>query len=224
MPEGPLLIVSGVQHKVGQGGDTEMCYQQLEAYVREHFDVKSIEYAWSTHDLGTPDGVPFIGKISPAAQHTYVATGFAGWGMTTGTYAAKLIADLITGKVTTWERFFAPNRLSWDDVPKLAKENANVAKHFVGDRLKTEPTTVPNLKPGEVAVLDDRGAYCDEQDRLHVVSRTCTHMGCLVNWNPAEKTWDCPCHGSRFAYDGSVLYGPAYKALETRPLNKSTGK
>jgi Rieske Fe-S protein len=167
--------------------------------------------------------VPYVGRLSPREGRVFMATGFAKWGMTGGTAAALLLADLLPGHESPWASLFDPNRLTLRAAaPRLVKENVHAGLRFVGDRL-TKPgrRNVEDLLPGEgdIARLNDErvAAYRDEDGTLHAVSPTCTHLGCQVNFNAAERTWDCPCHGSRFAPDGSVLQGPAVHRLERRP-------
>ncbi|MFN3652335.1 MAG: FAD-dependent oxidoreductase [Armatimonadota bacterium] len=215
-PQGELLLIGGEKHKAGQGGDTIARYRRVEEWARERFPVASVEYRWSTQDNWTLDGVPYIGRAAPGNEHLYVATGFAGWGMTGGTVAGMLLRDLITGKENRWAELYDPNRVNRESLSSFVRENADVARHFVGDRLARREAI--SLAPGEGAVEELDGekvaAYRDAGGTLHCFKPYCTHMGCVLNWNPAEKSWDCPCHGSRFAAEGSVLHGPAVKALE----------
>ena len=220
-----LLLVGGEGHRTGTGGDTEQRYRRLEAFAHEHWDVQSIDYRWSAQDNTTVDQVPHVGRLSLREDHVFVATGFAKWGMTGGTAAALLLGDLLLGRENPWASLFDPNRLTVRaSTPRLVKENLQAGLRFVGDRL-TKPghRTADDLRPGEgdiVRLNDERVAgYRDEDGALHAVSPTCTHLGCQVNFNAAERSWDCPCHGSRFAPDGSVLQGPAVHRLERKPVD-----
>ncbi|MGH8580166.1 MAG: FAD-dependent oxidoreductase [Gammaproteobacteria bacterium] len=212
-----LLLVGGEGHKTGQGGDTVARYQRLEAWARERFAVRSVRYRWSTQDNRTFDRVPYVGRATPRARHVYLATGFGGWGMTNGTAAGRLLCDLILGRPNA-AALYDPNRFKLAAIAKLVKEYLNVAARFIGDRLKGAKRE--NLAPGEGSIVDSgrgRVAMHKAQDgTVHTLSAACTHMGCLVNWNAAEQSWDCPCHGSRFAADGKVLHGPAVKDLERK--------
>jgi glycine/D-amino acid oxidase-like deaminating enzyme/nitrite reductase/ring-hydroxylating ferredoxin subunit len=218
-PDGELLLVGGEGHKVGQGGDTEKRYRALEEFAREHFRVRSVDYRWSTQDVLPADKVPLVGPLTPLSKRAWMATGFAKWGMTNGTAAAMVLSDLVLGRESAWASAFDSNRLRpRAALPKLVKENANVAWHFVGDRLRqARPRGIDDLAPGEGAIVRHDGevvaAYRDESGALSAVSPTCTHLWCRVAWNAAERSWDCPCHGSRFAPDGTVLEGPAVKDL-----------
>ncbi len=225
MPDGEeLLLVGGESHKTGTASDTELRYERLEAFAREHWDVRSVEHRWSAQDPVTPDQLPYVGRLTPRSDRLLMATGFAKWGMTGGTAAALLLADLCLGREAMWADLFDPNRLTVrQSAPTLAKENAQVAVRFLGDRFRhPDRRPVEDLKPGEGAIVEHDGeqvaAARDEDGTLHAVSPRCSHLGCLVTWNDAERSWDCPCHGSRFAPDGTVLEGPAVHRLERKPL------
>jgi glycine/D-amino acid oxidase-like deaminating enzyme/nitrite reductase/ring-hydroxylating ferredoxin subunit len=221
---GEIWMVGGENHKTGQGGDTSERYRNLELWARERFDVESIEYRWSTQDNVTVDRVPYIGKASPGSERLFVATGFGGWGMTNSTVSGMLISDLVLGRANNWSSLFDPNRFKPVTSAKdFVVENVDVAKHFVGDRLSVpDEERAMNLLEGEGRVVKidaENVAVCKlEGGQTHSVSATCTHMGCIVSWNSAEKSWDCPCHGSRFNYDGRVIQGPANKDLKTMSL------
>lgn len=217
-PDGELWLVGGEGHKAGQGGDTVARYERLEEWARANFPVQSVEYRWSTQDNWTVDHLPYIGRATPAAKHCWVATGFGGWGMTNGTVSGLLLSDLILGRENPWADVFDPNRLPLKSVGSFVSQNVDAVSHLVGDRF--EPGAEETLAPGEGAILEtDDGklaVYKDEAGISHRLSPICTHLGCTVAWNPAEKTWDCPCHGSRFATDGAVLHGPAVQPLERK--------
>jgi nitrite reductase/ring-hydroxylating ferredoxin subunit len=219
-----LLIVVGEKHKVGEGGDTSEHYEALARWARERFSVSEIRYRWTTHDLWPVDRLPYIGRIGRGASHVYVATGFSAWGMTNGTVAGFVLRDAIIGQANEWADIYDPVRR---DITRGAgtflRENLKVASHWIGDRLSVDTTGVEELRPGEAAILlgdhgDHVAAYRDETQSLHAVSATCTHLGCIVRWNGAERTWDCPCHGSRFDVDGGVVSAPAVRPLERREL------
>jgi glycine/D-amino acid oxidase-like deaminating enzyme/nitrite reductase/ring-hydroxylating ferredoxin subunit len=222
------LVLGGEGHKVGQESDTDRHYAALEAWARASFGLETIEYRWSAQDYVPVDGVPYIGKLSAGSDGLWVATGFKKWGMTTGVVAAVVLRDLILERDNPWAEVFDATRLKLGaSAKKLLKENANVAKRFVGDRMRsvTAPD-VSELGPGEGAVARVAGepvaAYRDDEGRLHGVSPTCTHLGCVVAFNRAERTWDCPCHGSRFGIDGAVIQGPAIDDLDRVELGSST--
>ncbi len=217
-----LLIVVGEKHKVGEGEDEEARYGRLARWAAERFGMADVRYRWSTHDLWPIDRLPYIGRIGQE-EPIYVATGFGGWGMTNGTLAAILLRDLIAGTANEWADLYDPSRASLSrGLQPFVRENMKVAAHWLGDRL-TGGTDIDDLAPGEAGiVLRDGGehvaAYRDEEGTMHAVSASCTHLGCLVSWNNAERTWDCPCHGSRFGIDGQVLAAPAVHPLPTRRM------
>ncbi|MBS1715547.1 MAG: FAD-dependent oxidoreductase [Armatimonadetes bacterium] len=213
-----VLIAGHGHHKVGQEPETGLCYQKLIEWARAHFPVKQVLHMWSTQDNFTPDRVPFVGRLN-AKQRVLTATGFNGWGMAQGFAAARILADDLTGQENPWSELYSPGRFDWAMVPEAVKENVNVAGHLVGGLVRpAERDNLVGLAPGESVIVqlqDGHGAaHCTQSGELVIVSASCTHMGCQVTWNPAEKTWDCPCHGSRFAYDGTVVHGPATKPLE----------
>lgn len=221
--DGIRLIIGGEKHRPGEDPDNEQHYRALEAFARERFGVTSVEYRWSTQDVYSMDGIPYIGKLRPGSKHLYVATGFNAWGMTNGTLAAMIIADLILERGNPWAEFYDPNRLNLRaSAPTMIKEGLNAARHLIGDRLTKGGTSVAEIPPGEGEIVkiggDRLAVYKDEQGRLHALSPVCTHMGCIVGWNSAEKSWDCPCHGSRFSVDGRVLHGPAVEDLEHKEV------
>jgi len=217
-----IVIIGGEGHKVGQDDDTTQRYEALEQWARATFPVRSIDYRWSAQDFTSVDGIPFVGPVTAGAERILVATAFRKWGMSNGVAAAMMLADRIADRENRWASLFDTERLNpRQSVKDLLKENANVVKRFVGDRLRTELVRSPeDLAPGEAAVLAAGAgriaAYRDETGALHAVSPVCTHLGCTVTWNTAETTWDCPCHGSRFTIDGEVLEGPALRPLEGR--------
>jgi glycine/D-amino acid oxidase-like deaminating enzyme/nitrite reductase/ring-hydroxylating ferredoxin subunit len=215
---GDLLVLSGQGHPTGERGVDARRYLALEAFAREHWDVAEIAHRWSAQDLYSYDELPMIGPYLPGSRNLYVATGYRKWGLAMGTAAAVLLTDTIAGQTSPWASQFSPHRVSLRGAPRLARMNAKVAKDFVGDRLRPgEVTDIEAVPRGEARVLRDglrqTGVYRDEQGELHAVSLRCTHLGCLLRFNGAESSWDCPCHGSRFDVDGAVLAGPAAKPL-----------
>ena len=216
-------VFGGGSHRVGEGGDTRRFQRELEEWVREHFDVRSIDARWSAQDYEPPDGVPFIGRMPHAPEGVYVATAFKKWGFTAAAVAGRLVADLADGLDHPWASTFDATRVAVDlaGAGELVQSNTKVAAHFVGDRLATmRPQGTDALAPGEGAIVTVDGeklaGHRDDGGALHLVSARCTHLGCLVAWNAAERSWDCPCHGSRFDVDGTVLTGPATLDLPRR--------
>ncbi len=219
-----LLLVGGEGHKTGTETDTDERYRRLEDFAREHWDVQSVDYRWSAQDNSTADGLPYVGQLTPRSQRLLMATGFAKWGMTGGTAAAHLLADLVLDRENPSAALFDPNRLNLRaSVTELVKENAQVGLRFVGDRVtRRSSRPLEDLQRGEGAIVRSGGeivaGYRDDDGALTAVSPTCTHLGCWVSWNSAERSWDCPCHGSRFTPAGDVLQGPAVHRLERKPL------
>lgn len=213
---GPLLIVGGEDHKTGDSIDTEQCFQNLENYARQKFEVTSVDYRWSAQLYNPADGLPYIGK----ASDVYIATGFSGEGLTYGTLAARLICDQIQGITNPCSDILSPNRAKpIASAGGFLSESLNTVSHFVGDRLKKSTVEKPtDVLPGEGAICtvdgDKVAVYRSPEGILHGLSPVCTHMHCLVNWNATEKSWDCPCHGGRFNTFGQVLNGPPVDNLK----------
>jgi Rieske Fe-S protein len=225
------LIVGGEGHSVGTEEDTDRRYQALENWSSRFFPEASLAFRWSAQDYRSVDRLPYIGRLSRKAARVFVATGFAKWGMTNGTVAAMIISDLIEETENQWAATFDSTRTGLaHGLVDVLGANLEVAKHFVGDRISTgRRSAAGDLEPGTGAVgSSDKeavAAFLDESGLLHTVSATCTHLGCVVSFNTAERSWDCPCHGSRFDVDGRVLQGPAIKDLAVKrpPGRSSTG-
>ncbi|WP_147535068.1 FAD-dependent oxidoreductase [Bacillus marasmi] len=214
-----LVLFGGDHHKTGQGIDTFKHYEALEAFADSTFGIEKIPYRWSAQDLTTSDKVPYIGKMTDQYNHIFLATGYRKWGMTNGTVAALMLSDMILGKETPYEELYRPYRFHADpDLKQLVTDNLDVAKHLIKGKLelvKRQPEDLANDEGAVVSVNGKRaGAYRDEQGNLHIVDTTCTHMGCELEWNNGDRSWDCPCHGSRFSVDGDVLEGPAEYPLQ----------
>lgn len=221
---GRLLIVGGENYRPGTQTDVQSRYAVLADFAATHFGVTEISHRWSAHDLVTPDGVPFVGPLHPGAEHLWVAAGFNLWGMTGGTAAGRLVADRILGRADQqWAALCNPVRAGLDQLPGVVKDNAVVGRHLVGDLVTaaSRDGSPRSLAPGESRVgrVGARlvASYCDESGEVHSVSGQCTHLGCAVAFNNAELSWDCPCHGSRFGLDGSILHGPATEPLRRSP-------
>jgi len=214
----PLILVGGDGHKAGQSTCTFNHYEALKSFAESVFPVKEIAYRWSTQDLVTLDKMPYVGKITSGSDNIFVATGYRKWGMTNGTAAARLLANLVLGNEDPYRSLFDPSRLHADpDIKSFITDNADVAKQLISGKMDIVYRTPGSLLPGEgstVRINGKRaGAYRDPQGVLHLVDTTCTHMGCETNWNDGDRTWDCPCHGSRFSYSGEVVEGPAKEPL-----------
>jgi glycine/D-amino acid oxidase-like deaminating enzyme/nitrite reductase/ring-hydroxylating ferredoxin subunit len=211
-----LVIFGGEDHKTGQADDTNACYERLERTLRDSLPEFVPTHRWSGQVIETADGLPYIGRMT---EHQYAATGFSGNGLTFGTVAAMVIADSLLGRRNPWVELFDPGRTAlrhglWDYV----KENADYPYYLVRDRLAgPEGKSLRSVGRGEGKVIEYRGskvaASRDANGALTLRSAVCTHMGCLVGWNQAEQTWDCPCHGSRFTTKGKVISGPAEAPL-----------
>lgn len=214
------VLIGGESHKTGQGINTIKHYEALEQFAKQLYGENiEIKYRWSTQDLITLDKLPYIGELTSGNPNILVATGFRKWGMTTGTQAALLLTDKVLGKQNRYEKLYSPSRFYiHPSLKTFFVENIDVAKHLVKGKLEIPTRSVDDLTKGEGAVIslkgERKGAYKDEEGNVYIVDTTCTHIGCEVEWNEGEKTWDCPCHGSRFSYTGEVVEGPAEKPLQ----------
>ncbi|MEO7099489.1 MAG: FAD-dependent oxidoreductase [Luteolibacter sp.] len=212
--EGDIVIFGGEDHKTGQEGETVRCFEQLEHDLSRLIPAAEIIHRWSGQVIETVDGLPYIGAIS---NDQFVATGFSGNGMTFGTVGAMMARDKIIGRVNGWEETFAPSRKEVTALPTYLEENADFPYHLVKDRIGIEDDKSSTLKKGDGCVMKINGTnaavYRDDDGALHQLSAVCPHLGCIVTWNEGEHTWDCPCHGSRFTADGTVIAGPAEKPM-----------
>ncbi|HJQ68906.1 MAG TPA: FAD-dependent oxidoreductase [Blastocatellia bacterium] len=214
-----VLIVGGEDHKSGQADDAPKRYARLEGWARDRFPMMGeVEYEWSGQVMEPVDGVAFIGRNPGDAENVYIATGDSGQGMTHGTIAGILITDLIMGRECSWVPIYDPSRVTLSAAGEFAKENINVAAQYVADYLTGGEVGSADEIPAGGGAIIRRGmtkvaAYRDEDGTLHERSAVCTHLGCIVSWNSGEKTWDCPCHGSKFDRFGSVVNGPANSDL-----------
>jgi glycine/D-amino acid oxidase-like deaminating enzyme/nitrite reductase/ring-hydroxylating ferredoxin subunit len=228
---GDLLIVGGESHPTGARDVDERCFLRLAVFARRHWDVTQISHRWSAQDPTSYDQLPVIGRYTPLSSGVYVASGFMKWGLTGGTMAAAILTDLISGRQPQpWADRFNPHRISLRSTPRLMKINVKAATDLIVDRITpAEVSSAADVPVGEARVvrngLGKVGAFRESDGTLHAVSLRCTHLGCLLRFNGAERSWDCPCHGSRFDVDGSVLEGPAVRPLGRRQLpdEKSPG-
>lgn len=216
--EGELILVGGEGHKTGQGKPEIEHYEALHTFAHETFQVEAIPYRWSAQDLITVDNLPYIGLASKNHPHIYTATGFAKWGMTNGTIAARILTDMILKKENRYTELFDPSRLTPKGTLTAIKDNANVAAEFIKGKISSSASKLEDLSNDEAALIkingQKAGCYKDKDGKIHAVDSTCTHMGCELEWNGGERSWDCPCHGSRFSYSGKVLEGPAVDPLK----------
>lgn len=221
---GQHLIVGGEGHRVGDERDTGERYRDLEVWARNHFGIEAVAHRWSAQDWAPADGIPYIGRMAGTREGVFVATAFKKWGMSHGTVAAMIIRDLVSGRHNPWAEAFDATRIApKQSLRAVISDNVAVAGHLVGDRTGLgDVSALAALAPGDGAVVRLDGepvaAFCDDAGVLRAVSAVCTHLGCVVNFNRAERSWDCPCHGSRFACDGSLLEGPAVEDLQQKVL------
>ncbi|HEX3732591.1 MAG TPA: FAD-dependent oxidoreductase [Mycobacteriales bacterium] len=211
---GRLLIVTGESFVPGSAGIAARA-QRLAEWAERHFGMRPT-YHWAAQDNSTNDGLPYIGSLHLGAEHAYVATGFGGWGMSNGVVAARLLSTLICGGRPDRDQIYDPRRVHpIVEGPGFLRANLANARRFVAGRFGASEVDTP--APGAGAVVGPRGSKCavyrDSSGQTQVLSASCTHLGCTVAFNDLERTWDCPCHGSRFAVDGSVLQGPATEPL-----------
>lgn len=215
-PDADVVILGGEDHKTGQQDDTRDSHRRLEHDLQALVPGIELTHRWSGQVIETPDGLPYIGS---SADHQYSATGFAGNGLTFGTLAGMMISEAILGRPSPWADLFDPGRKAigralWDYV----KENVDYPYYMIRDRFTAATAhTLRSVRRGHGCIVERDGkqvaAYRDPGGILTIRSAVCTHMGCLVAWNTAERTWDCPCHGSRFAPTGEVISGPAESPL-----------
>jgi glycine/D-amino acid oxidase-like deaminating enzyme/nitrite reductase/ring-hydroxylating ferredoxin subunit len=214
-----VLVVGGEDHKTGQQQDPKQRWGKLEQWARNRFPaMKGIEYRWSGQVMEPADGPAFIGRNPLDADNVFIATGDSGQGMTHGTIAGMLLTDLIGGRENPWAELYDPARKTLAAAADYAKENLNVMAQYTDLATPGDVESADDIAPGEGALirrgLKKVAAFRDEQGRLYEHSAICAHLGCVVQWDPAEQTWNCPCHGSRYdARDGHVVNGPANEGL-----------
>lgn len=217
-PAGPdggrVLIVGGAS-----------AYDELEGFMGERFGGAEATYRWSTHDYIPADKLPYIGRLRRGDGRILTATGYAKWGLTKGVLAAEILTDAILGRPNEWAELYDAKRIDlMRSAKNLAKENGTVGLRFFADRIKSRDgrKEIEQLAPGEGTVArigaKQIAAYRDDDGTLHTLSARCTHLGCIVGWSPDDRAWECPCHGSRFAADGTVVQGPATADLPKQPL------
>jgi len=223
------FIVGGNDHKTAHEENQEYCFLKLESHVRRYFEVKEIAYKWSSQYYESPDGLPYIGQL-PGHSKIFTATGFGGNGMPYSTVAALLLTKMICNEDTPYKDVYDPNRLKpAAGFSNFVNHNVDVVKQFASKwfshdeihelaELATGEGKIVNFKDEKIAI------YKDEKGNVHALHPTCTHVGCEVKWNNAELTWDCPCHGARYSYDGQVLNGPATKNLAKVSVRKLVTK
>ncbi|HEV8271135.1 MAG TPA: FAD-dependent oxidoreductase [Chitinophagaceae bacterium] len=223
------FIAGGNDHKTAHEENQEYCFLKLESHIRRYFEVKEIAYKWSSQYYESPDGLPYIGQL-PGHDKIYTATGFGGNGMPYSTVAALLLTKMICNQDSPYKDLYDPNRLKpVAGFSNFVNHNVDVIKQFASKwfshdelhelaELATGEGKIVNFKDEKIAI------YKDEKGSVHALHPTCTHVGCEVKWNNAELTWDCPCHGARYSYDGQVLNGPATKNLAKVSVRKLVTK
>ncbi|WP_042349762.1 FAD-dependent oxidoreductase [Bacillus massiliigorillae] len=219
-----LLLIGGETHKTGQGESTLSHYEKLVEFTKNNFGIEEISYRWSAQDLVTLDDIPYVGHITADEPNIYVATGYAKWGMTNGTAAARVIRDLILDKQNDFVDLYTPSRFDANpSIKNVIVQNADVAKQLIKGKLEAPDKTIEDIANSEGAAVmingERAGCYKDEEGQIYLVDTTCTHIGCEVKWNSGDRSWDCPCHGSRFSYKGEVMEGPATEPLRRIDLD-----
>jgi nitrite reductase/ring-hydroxylating ferredoxin subunit len=214
-----ILIVGGADHKVGQDSHPEHRYDAIERWVRERFPMaQDVAYRWSGEVMEPADGPAYLGRNPLDNDHVYIITGDSGNGMTHCTLGALIVSDLIMGRKNRWQSFYDPARKVLHELGEFVHEQANTLSQYTDWAKKGEVDSAAEIPAGAGALVRSGGqllaVHRDAGGALHALSAKCTHLGCAVHWNSAERSWDCPCHGSRFALDGQVLHGPAFLALE----------
>lgn len=214
-----MILIVGAGHKTGQGKNTMEYYRTLESFGEQTFGIESIPFRWSAQDLTSVDKIPYVGPLTTENPTILIATGYRKWGMTNSTAAALLLRDVILERKNNYKQVYMPSRFHPNpSIKNFLKENSNVAAQLIKGKLGAAHTDADDLEPNEGAITtikgQRKGIFKNENGDVFTVDTTCTHVGCEVNWNQAEKTWDCPCHGSRFSYTGEVIEGPAEKPLK----------
>lgn len=214
-----LLLVAGRHHKTGHDQDAEFNYKSLDQYLKKYFSEHKQTYRWSAQHYHAADDVPYIGLASRYSKRTYIATGYFADGLIYGTIAGQLLANVLKSQDAEHLGPYQANRFKpFSSLPFLVKENGDNFMQLLKDSMHTDKGALESLQKGEGKVLKINGQKCavsrDADNHLHAVSAICPHMKCVVHWNNAEQTWDCPCHGSRFKKDGKIIEGPALKNLE----------
>ncbi|HEV8378258.1 MAG TPA: FAD-dependent oxidoreductase [Tepidisphaeraceae bacterium] len=214
-----VIIVGGEDHKTGQAYDADQRWKHLEEWGRERFKMmEEIEFHWSGQVMEPVDFLAYIGRNPLDADNVFIATGDSGMGMTHGTIASMLLTDLIMGRSNPWEKLYDPGRVNLKSAPQYLKENVEIVAKYKDYLTGGDVKSIDEIAPGQGALLREGlkklAVYKDESGAVHKCSAVCTHVGCIVHWNPGEKTWDCPCHGSRFDPYGKVVNGPANSNLK----------
>lgn len=214
-----ILLVGGEDHKTGQEEDPHSRYANLEMWARERFpSIKEVRYRWSGQVIEPFDGLSFIGVDPESDGRIYISTGDSGMGMTHAAYSAILLNDLLSGKENKWAELYDPKRISVKALPKFISESANTAIQYIDIITPPEAAAINEIPENSGAIMNTglgkTAVYKSKSGKVYKFSALCTHLKCVVNWNDAEKSWDCPCHGSRFDAKGKVINGPALSDLK----------
>lgn len=217
--DGDILIVGGEDHRVGQADDADERFARLEAWARERFTkIGETRYHWSGQFMETHDGLGFLGRYSDSEPNVFLITGDSGMGMTHGTIGAMIVSDLIFGRTNPWTEVYDPSRLATQSLKQAIPEIIDSTLPYKDWITPGDVESEYKLRRGEGAIIREGikklAVYKDDEGKIHRLSAVCTHMGCIVRFNSLEKTWDCPCHGSRFSIDGEPVNAPAMTPLE----------
>jgi glycine/D-amino acid oxidase-like deaminating enzyme/nitrite reductase/ring-hydroxylating ferredoxin subunit len=216
--DGEILIVGGEDHRTAQANDGDQRFAKLESWAKRNFPgTGEVKYRWSGQFMETHDGLAFIGQYSDDEPNVFLITGDSGMGMTHGTIGGMLVSDLVLGRPNPWKEVYEPTRVATQSITEAVPEIVASTVPYKDWLTGGDVDSTDDLKPGEGGVirkgLSKIAAYRDDDGELHVRSAVCTHMGCIVRFNSLERTWDCPCHGSRFSTDGEPVNAPAIKPL-----------
>lgn len=214
-----LLLIAGIDHKTGEKIDLSNSYKYLEKIAKSMYPNCEVKYSWNTQDCISLDKIPYIGEFSNIMPNLYVATGFNKWGNSTSNIAANIIVDKIVGKENPYTEIFKSTRLepikNHIEMKNMIKESIN---SLVLSKIKLPKEIESQIQnnQGGIVEVDDRkvGIYKNNQGKVYIVNPVCQHLGCELSWNNLDKTWDCPCHGSRYTYEGKLIYGPSVKDLK----------
>jgi Rieske Fe-S protein len=222
-PDGTVVIVGGEDHRVGAEMDTESRYRRLASWMEPRLAAR-VDRCWSGQVNEPADGLPLIGR-NPFSMHLYVATGFSGTGLVNGTLAAMILAEALQGRAHPLARLLAARRVKpLAQLKEALVHNVETARWMIGDRIapQGEVRSLDEVPRGEGRIVrfgrERIAVHRTDDGQLRALSPVCTHLGCYVHWNAGERSWDCPCHGSRYDVDGQVIHGPAVKPLARREL------
>lgn len=213
---GKYLLLGGKAHRTGENKEGGR-YAELREAARMLYPGSKEAACWSAQDCITADQIPFIGQYASDRPHWLVATGFQKWGMTSSMVSAMILRDMICGRENPYADIFSPDRFSSEEIPQIVKDSGKAVKGLIKRFFHIPGETISLIEPGHAAVVETAqgkaGVYRSEENQVSQVDIVCPHLGCELVWNPDERTWDCPCHGSRFDYEGNLLEGPAQEGI-----------